>query len=91
LVSQVKSHSGQRQNALFEIEWKSGDVTWLPYHKIDHLTALMQYLEALGMKSIDELRSSSVISPEIDNQIMLSHIEIEEAFDSEGNDLRQNI
>jgi hypothetical protein len=61
-VSQIKSHSGDGQNALFEIEWKSGDVTWLPYDKIVHLTALQQYLEARGTENIDQLTNSGSIS-----------------------------
>jgi hypothetical protein len=87
-VLHVKSHSRQRQNTLFEIEWKSGNVTWLPYHKVDHLTALTQYLKALGMKSIDELGSSNVISPQIDEQVMLGHMEIE-VFNNQEDELRQ--
>jgi hypothetical protein len=40
---------------MFEVKWKSGDVTWLPYEKISHLEPLMEYLEALGVKSIADL------------------------------------
>ncbi|KAJ3556748.1 hypothetical protein NP233_g11909 [Leucocoprinus birnbaumii] len=54
-VERIRSHSGSKRQALFEVEWKSGDVTWLPYDKIDHLTALEHYLEILGVKHVDQL------------------------------------
>ncbi|KAJ3816277.1 hypothetical protein F5880DRAFT_1512804 [Lentinula raphanica] len=44
-------------NALFNVKWKSGDTTWLPYHQIDHLDALGDYFEAIGISDISELTS----------------------------------
>lgn len=39
-VDEIISHSGSGEASLFEIVWKSGDVTWLPYDKVAHLQAL---------------------------------------------------
>ncbi|KAJ3830873.1 hypothetical protein F5878DRAFT_648146, partial [Lentinula raphanica] len=36
-------------------KWKSGDLTWLPYHQIDHLDAVGEYFDALGISDISEL------------------------------------
>ena len=33
-VDRILSHHGSRTEATFEILWKSGDVTWLPYYQI---------------------------------------------------------
>ncbi|KIM76140.1 hypothetical protein PILCRDRAFT_798107 [Piloderma croceum F 1598] len=42
-------------DTLFELTWKSGDRTWLPYHEISHLEALTQYFKALGVTNISQL------------------------------------
>ncbi|KAF9441405.1 hypothetical protein P691DRAFT_613056, partial [Macrolepiota fuliginosa MF-IS2] len=54
-VEQIRSHSGAGIHALFEVEWKSGDKTWLPYHQISHLVALEHYFELLGISDISGL------------------------------------
>ena len=36
-VDHIKSHSGTKTDTVFEIQWKSGDMTWLPYYQITHL------------------------------------------------------
>ncbi|KAE9384840.1 hypothetical protein BT96DRAFT_757615, partial [Gymnopus androsaceus JB14] len=54
-VDRIISHSGSRSDAMFEVQWTSGDITWLPYSKISHLEPLAEYLEALGFHSIAEL------------------------------------
>ena len=30
---------------MFEILWKAGDITWLPYYQIEHLQVLDAYLD----------------------------------------------
>ncbi|KAF8831165.1 hypothetical protein HHX47_DHR1000004 [Lentinula edodes] len=54
-IDHIVTHSGTRMNALFQIKWKSGDLTWLPYHQVDHLDALGDYFEAIGISDISEL------------------------------------
>ncbi|KAF9498922.1 hypothetical protein BDN71DRAFT_1361801, partial [Pleurotus eryngii] len=48
-VSKILNHQGLKTDAMFQVEWMSGDVTWLPYHQVNHLQALKAYLEALGV------------------------------------------
>ena len=54
-VSSINTHHGKGADALFELMWKSGDRTWLPYHEISHLEALTQYFKAQGVSNISQL------------------------------------
>jgi hypothetical protein len=38
------------KDSIFEIKWKTGDHTWMPYSQITHLNALNQYFEVLGIE-----------------------------------------
>ena len=55
LIDRIRTHAGQGSGALFEILWKSGDVTWLPYEQIAKSAALEDYLEAQGVRGIKGL------------------------------------
>ncbi|KAF8799604.1 hypothetical protein BYT27DRAFT_7031803, partial [Phlegmacium glaucopus] len=54
-VELIKSHAELGENVIFEIKWKSGDVTWMPYYQIKHLQVLEEYFSLLGVNSIAEL------------------------------------
>ena len=56
-VDRILSHhwQGTRTDAIFEILWKSGDTTWLPYYQITHLQALTDYFDLLGIAQISQL------------------------------------
>ncbi|KIM36738.1 hypothetical protein M413DRAFT_56048, partial [Hebeloma cylindrosporum] len=54
-VDKILSHSGSSQDSVFEVLWKAGDITWLPYLQIEHLHALKEYLDLQGAESIDSL------------------------------------
>jgi hypothetical protein len=43
------------KDAVFLLEWGTGDCTWLPYRDVQILDALQDYFEVLGIKSIDQL------------------------------------
>ncbi|THU76101.1 hypothetical protein K435DRAFT_562175, partial [Dendrothele bispora CBS 962.96] len=55
LVQEILSHIGSKELSTFEILWKSGDKSWLPYDRVAHLNALQRYLDLLGVKSIAKL------------------------------------
>ena len=80
-VERIKSHSGAKTDALFEIVWKSGDMTWLPYHKISHLNTLQQYFDVLGIESISELPDGHGEPPK-NFQVSLGHIDLIDDFNS---------
>ncbi|KAJ8579463.1 hypothetical protein M405DRAFT_685739, partial [Rhizopogon salebrosus TDB-379] len=54
-VLRVVSHNGQGTDSLFKIEYTTRDRVWLPYHEVSRLEVISQYLEALGMPSIQHL------------------------------------
>ncbi|KAJ8507317.1 hypothetical protein ONZ45_g10305 [Pleurotus djamor] len=72
-VQEIKSHSGMGTDSIFEVSWKSGDVTWLPYHEVANLDALQDYLEVLDVENIKSLPRGSG-SPPDDPQIHVSSI-----------------
>ncbi|KIM49070.1 hypothetical protein M413DRAFT_59436, partial [Hebeloma cylindrosporum] len=54
-VDKILSHSGSKEDSLFEILWKAGDITWLTFSQVEHLNALTVYFEALGIDKIGDL------------------------------------
>ena len=73
-VERIQSHSGRKRNALFQVKWKAGDTTWLPYDQVEHLEPLKAYFEALGIDSIDRL-PDNVLPPSTDDpQVLLAGI-----------------
>jgi len=70
-VNRILSHSGTKDNALFEVLWKAGDVTWLPYSEISHLNALTEYLDLMGVDSIGSLQSGTGKPPYDDPQVAI--------------------
>jgi hypothetical protein len=73
-VESILSHSGSQENALFEIKWRSGDITWMPYFQVSGLQALVSYLEVLGISSISELTTGKGEPPQGDPQVFLGDI-----------------
>ncbi|KAF9032469.1 hypothetical protein BDZ89DRAFT_892916, partial [Hymenopellis radicata] len=47
-VKRINTHRGRGTTAVFEVEWSSGDRTWLPYRDVEKFVALQDYLEVLG-------------------------------------------
>ena len=73
-VDKILSHSGSRTDSVFEVKWRSGDVTWLPYYQITHLQALTDYLELLGANSISKLPRGTSTPPGDDPQIFIGSL-----------------
>ncbi|OCH93665.1 hypothetical protein OBBRIDRAFT_707313, partial [Obba rivulosa] len=44
-VDRILSHKGSATGAVFEVLWKSGDCTWMPYAQISRLPVLADYLD----------------------------------------------
>ncbi|KAJ3474431.1 hypothetical protein NLI96_g12462 [Meripilus lineatus] len=57
IVDRIISHSGKGSDAEFEVQWSTGDITWVPYHDIKHLQAFDEYCEALGITQIGQLQT----------------------------------
>ncbi|TFY69679.1 hypothetical protein EVJ58_g270 [Rhodofomes roseus] len=72
-IARIVSHTGEREGALFEAEWKSGDRTWVPYSAIRHLGALTEYLELLGYADVTQLSIGNE-EPPADPQIYVGFL-----------------
>ena len=68
-VDQILSHAGSKTDSVFEIKWKSGDTTWLPYYQITHLQALSNYLDLLGASHVQNLPRGTGKPPNEDPQL----------------------
>ena len=73
-VDKVLSHAGSADNAVFEILWKSGDITWLPGYQITHLHAFDTYLDLLGVKGLSQLPAGKGKPPQDDAQVFLGAV-----------------
>jgi transposase InsO family protein len=71
-VERIVSHKGAGTNAHFEVEWKSGDRTWMPYDQVAHLNALNAYFEVLGIDRVSELKRGSGNPPDDDPQVFFN-------------------
>ena len=76
-IDKILSHSGFKEDSLFEVQWKAGDVTWLPYHQIEHLIALSAYFEAMGIEKIMDLSRGTGKPPFQDPQIFVESLSVE--------------
>ena len=79
-VEKIIAHSGSMENAIFQVQWKAGDITWLPYYQIAHLNALPVYLDLLGVENISKLPKGQGTPPTDDPQIFIGSIALQNAF-----------
>ena len=63
-VDQITNHHGNGRSTLFELKWKSGDTSWVPYADISHLEALGAYLELCGVPRITDLPTGTGTPPD---------------------------
>jgi hypothetical protein len=75
-VEQIRSHAGSGEDSVFEIKWKSGDVTWMPYYQIKHLQAFDAYLELMSVNHISKLPVGKGKPPQEDLQIFLGAVSL---------------
>ena len=74
VVEKILLHAGSKTDSTFEIKWKTGDITWLPYYQITHLQVLTDYLELLGESSIGTLPKGTGKPPQEDPQTYLGAV-----------------
>ena len=73
-MDKIQTHAGSEEDSVFEILWKSSDVTWLPYYQIKHLQALEMYLELMGVEHASQLITGKGKPPQEDPQVFLGAI-----------------
>ena len=74
-IDSIIGHSGSKAEATFEIWWKTGDITWLPYYQVSHLHALQQYFDLLGIANISQLAEGRGKLPLDDPQTFIGNME----------------
>lgn len=74
-IDKIISHSRKGRRSLFEVRWKAGDVTWMPYEPVRELTALDSYLEACGTSSIDGLDTGRGNPPNVDPPVSVFSVD----------------
>jgi len=79
-VERIIAHAGSMENVIFQVQWKTGDVTWLPYYQITHLNALPIYLDLLGVEDILKLPKGKGTPPPDNPQIFVSLITLQRAL-----------
>jgi hypothetical protein len=83
-VDKIISHSGRGDDSLFELRWTNGDVTWEPINRVKGLEALVEYLEAMGVKRVEKLPDGDGRPPNNDPEIYMGVIEaiqhVEESY-----------
>jgi hypothetical protein len=73
-VERITGHYGRRSEAIFEVLWKSGDSTWMPYDQASKLVALNEYLETIGISDIKALPYGSGKPPADDPQVFAGSV-----------------
>jgi hypothetical protein len=54
-VEKIVTHQYAGMDAVFLVQWETGDHTWLLYQDIQHIEALQDYLDVLGVKTMKNL------------------------------------
>ncbi|KNZ71893.1 hypothetical protein J132_05718 [Termitomyces sp. J132] len=67
-VDKIVSHVGQGSDSVFQLQWRSGDITWLPYDQAEHLNAMTAYLDLQGVSKIEDLPIGTGKMPEVDQK-----------------------
>jgi hypothetical protein len=70
-MEKILTHKGTQSDAVFEVKWKSGDVTWLPYDRVDHLAALQEYFDVLDIEDASQLTEGNGLPPTDNPQVFL--------------------
>ena len=86
VVQRICTHSAGGTRSWFEVQWQSGDKTWLPYHEVQHLAALDAYLENQGARHIGQLGKGKG-SPPRDIQLNVEFPEDVRNTDTEDNNI----
>ena len=58
IVESIVSHHGKGTSSKFEVQWKAGDRTWVPYCEVAHPIALDRYCELMGAEGPQNLPAS---------------------------------
>ena len=75
-IDVIRSHAGSGEDLMFEILWKTGDITWMPLYQVKHVQAFENYLELLGINEVSKLPAGKGKPPREDPQVFLGVISL---------------
>ena len=79
-VEKILAHSRSGKESVFQVQWKAGDITWLPHYQIVHLNVLPVYVNLLGVEDVSKLPKGQGTPPVDDPQIFVSFIALQDDF-----------
>ncbi|KAG6841115.1 hypothetical protein H0H87_011126, partial [Tephrocybe sp. NHM501043] len=81
-ADKIISHSSSASNSIFEVLWRAGDRTWMPYDQVKELDLLQPYLEVQGVETIANLPVGKGTPPIDDPQTFLMLISLTPTYSS---------
>lgn len=80
-IKGIVAHKGKGRDAVFEVEWATGDKTWVPYgDALNYKAALQDYLDILGVKSVSQLPMSQIENKDKGMEIFIGSLKFRLAF-----------
>jgi len=76
-ADKITHHIGSGESAMFQVLWKLGDESWVPYAQIRDLNLLDPYLEALGIEKLADMPGGTGNPPQ-DPQIYTGYLQLSE-------------
>jgi hypothetical protein len=73
-IVKIVTHRESGMDALFQVQWGTGDLTWLPYSSVKNLHPLEDYFEALGITRIGQLKENLAPDGGEEMEIASTHI-----------------
>jgi hypothetical protein len=73
-IVKIVTHHESGMDALFQVQWGTGDLTWLPYSSVKNLHPLEDYFEALGIMRIGQLKENLAPDGGEEMEIASTHI-----------------
>jgi len=86
-VDRISSHTSKGEDALFKVQWQTGNITWLTHSEAKHLEALSAYCEAMGINNPKHLPCGHTQSEGTDEHMTLTLIMIDVELACENKDL----
>jgi len=76
-ADKITHHIGSGKSAMFQVLWKSGDESWVPYAQIRDLNLLDPYLEASDIEKLANM-PGGISNPPQDPQIYVGYLQLSE-------------
>ncbi|KAG1874103.1 hypothetical protein C8R48DRAFT_769482 [Suillus tomentosus] len=75
-IDKILAHSSRHADSTFQILWKKGDASTLPYDQVAELDALKDYFSVLGINDVSELGEGAGNPPNEGSQVTVGHLSL---------------